>query len=65
MWSTISKWIAQFLLIPLIKEIFQYVKDYLTKRAEQKKRHEKNKQKVEQYENSSQTSSSDDFSQLP
>lgn len=65
MWSTIAKWVAQFLLIPLFKEGFQHLKDYLIKRAEQKKRHEKNKQKVEQYENSPETSSSDDFSQLP
>lgn len=65
MWSKLAQWAAQFLLIPLFKEIFQYLKDYLIKRAEQKKRHEKNKQKVEQYENSPETSSSDNFSQLP
>lgn len=65
MWSTIAKWAAQFLLIPLIKDFISWFKDYLQKRAEQKKRHEENKRKVENYENSTSSDSSDDFSQLP
>lgn len=65
MWSKVLQWIAQFLLIPLIKEVATHIKEYIQRKLEQKKRHKENKEKVENYENNTDSSSADDFNKLP
>ncbi len=65
MWAKIGQIVSQYLLLPLLKDFIDWVKDYFVKRAEQKKRHKENAKKVENYENSPSSASSDDFSKLP
>lgn len=65
MWAKIAQWTAQFLLIPLLKDVAIWLKQYFQRKLEQKKRHAENKKKVENYEHSSSSDSSDDFTQLP
>jgi hypothetical protein len=65
MWGKIGQIVSQHLLLPLLRDLVDWVKNYFVKRAEQKKRHEENAKKVESYENSPASSSSDDFSKLP
>lgn len=61
MWAKIFQMIAQFLLIPIIKDISAYVMKTIKRKSEQKERHEDNKEKVENYENNS----SGGFGNLP
>ncbi len=64
--QTIFKYVAQFLLIPLFKELFEVVMNHLKEKRELKRLEEENKKKGEAYENSGDTDSArDTFSQLP
>lgn len=65
MWAKIAQWTAQFLLIPLLKDVAIWLKKHFQRKLEQRKRHAENKKKVENYEHSSSSDSSDDFTQLP
>jgi len=65
MWGKIFGIISQYLLLPILKDLAIWLKDYFQRKAEQKKRHEENKKKVQKYENGTDSSSSDDFNQLP
>jgi hypothetical protein len=65
MWAKIGQIISQYLLLPLLKDLVLYVKDYFQRKSEQKKRHQENAKKVKKYEDSPSSASSDDFSQLP
>jgi hypothetical protein len=65
MWTSILKVISQYLLLPLFKEFFLWLKQSIERKSEQKNRHKENEKKVEKYENSHASDSSDDFSQLP
>lgn len=64
--QVILKWIAQFLLIPLIKEGVAWLMDYLKTKRENKKLKEENQKKGEAYEQASDANSArDQFSKLP
>lgn len=65
MWTKIVQWTAQFLLIPLLKDLFAWIKKEIEARLERKNRHKENQIKVSEYENSSEADSSDKFSNLP
>lgn len=59
------KWIAQFLLLPLLKDLGVWIADQLKKRAERKKLETENKKKGDAYENANPDTAHDDFSKLP
>jgi hypothetical protein len=63
--QVILKWIAQFLLLPLLKDLGVWIADQVKKRAERKKLEAENKKKQEAYENSSSDTAHDDFERLP
>lgn len=65
MWAKVAQWIAQFLLVPLLKDVAIWLKQHFQRKLEQRKRHAENKKKVENYEHSSSSDSSDDFTKLP
>lgn len=63
--QVILKWVAQFLLIPLIKEAVAWVVDYYKTKRENKKIDEEHKKKGEAYENAPVETADDEFSRLP
>lgn len=66
MWATVFKYIAQFLLIPLIKEGVAAWSEYRKTKREEKKLKEENKAKGEAYEKSDNANDArDKFNRLP
>lgn len=66
MWGTVLKWVAQMLLIPLIKDGVTALYDYLKNRAEQKKKLAEAKKKAEDYVNAKDEATlRDTFNKLP
>lgn len=63
--QVIFKWIAQALLLPLLRELGQYLADKYKKYIETKRLKEENKQKGKAYESAPASTANDDFSQLP
>lgn len=63
--ATVFKYLAQFLLIPLIKEFVNYIVRYFKERAELKRIEQENKKKQERYEQASVDSAHDEFGRLP
>jgi hypothetical protein len=50
--QTLIKYISQFLLIPLIKELAEYLMKHFRERQEMKRLEQENKEKVKEYEES-------------
>jgi hypothetical protein len=63
--AAILRWVAQFLLLPLLKDLIVHLRDEWKKRQERKRLEAENKKKGEAYEQSSPDSAHDDFSKLP
>lgn len=63
--QVILKWIAQFLLLPLLKELGVWIVEQVKKAREFKKLKEQNKKISEAYEKSSPDTAHDDFNKLP
>lgn len=63
--QVILKWIAQFLLLPLLKELGVWIVEQAKKTRDYKKLKQENKEKQETYENSSADAAHDDFNKLP
>jgi hypothetical protein len=65
MWQTLFKWVAQFLLLPLIKDGAIVLRREWIRRKELKRLKEENAKKGDAYENSSPEDAHDEFSRLP
>lgn len=63
--QTIFKYIAQFLLIPLLKEFGLYVVQKYKDHVEMKRLKKENKIKGENYEKAPADTAADEFSRLP
>jgi hypothetical protein len=64
--QVVLKWIAQVLLLPLIKELAAWVIDYYRTKRENRRLKEENKKKGEAYENASNSSDArGTFNKLP
>lgn len=63
--QVVLKWLAQFLLIPLLKEAAEWVVYKYKKSKERKKLEKENEIKQANYESSNSNSASDHFERLP
>lgn len=63
--QTLFKYVAQFLLIPLLKEFAKYLADKYKARKEAQKLKEENSKKGEAYEKAPAATADDEFSKLP
>jgi hypothetical protein len=63
--QTLFKWIAQFLLIPLIKEFVIWANDQYKKHQEKKQLEKENSKKGNAYDVSSPDRADEDFRNLP
>jgi hypothetical protein len=63
--ATLFKYVAQFLLLPLIKEAIAHLIKYFKLKRERKELEGANKAKAKKYENSKPGDAHDDFRRLP
>jgi hypothetical protein len=63
--QVVLKWIAQFLLLPLLKDLGLWIVEQVKKAREYKKVKEDATKKGESYENSSPDNAHDEFNKLP
>lgn len=66
MWSKIGQYLIQFLLLPLLKEIFEVIVKYFKRKNEAEQAKVENKEKVKEYiEAKDEASELDSFNKLP
>lgn len=63
--QTFLKYLSQFLLIPLLKELVQWVAKQVKEEKEQRKVESENRVKGEAYENADASNAHDEFAKLP